>query len=173
MTSDLIEAIQKKSFLKQFELGNAPLSKDNIVSISEYVMSSKQLDELDLSFNGMGPIKMELLFSYIKDNKRLQFLNFSHNSLIEGMSGNNMNQVLETEARVSNYLLHFMNNNKKLIHIDMTATNLSESVILKILLGIKKSKNLQGIHLSGNPGVTDNLKEQAKIILKTKPKTNK
>lgn len=101
VTTELIQAISEKSYLKQFELANAPLSEDNIVSISQYVMSSKHLEELDLSFNNMGPIKLDLLFSYIKDNKKLQFLNISHNSLIEGVSGNNMQQVLETEARVS------------------------------------------------------------------------
>ena len=96
MTTDLIHAIAEKSYLKQFELANAPLSEENIMSISAYVMSSKHLEELDLSFNAMGPSKLDLLFSYIKENKKLQFLNLSHNSLIEGMSGNNMQQVIDT-----------------------------------------------------------------------------
>ena len=90
VTTDLIDAIAEKCFLKQFELANAPLSEENIVSLSAYVMSSKHLEELDLSFNSMGPSKMDLLFSSIKNNKKLQFLNISYNSLIEGMSGNNM-----------------------------------------------------------------------------------
>ena len=63
VTTDLIDAIAEKSFLKQFELANAPLSEENIVSLSAYVMSSKHLEELYLSMNGMGPSKMELLFS--------------------------------------------------------------------------------------------------------------
>ena len=60
--------------------------------------------------------------------------------------------------------------NKKLIHLDLTSTNLSEEALLAILPEMKKSKNLQGIHLSGNPGVTDNLKDQAKVLLRTKKK---
>ena len=140
------------------------------MSISAYVMSSKHLEELDLSFNAMGPSKLDLLFSYIKENKKLQFLNLSHNSLIEGMSGNNMQQVIDTQAKVSAYLSRFFQVNRKLVHIDLTSTNLSEEAILDILTAVKRSKNLQGIHLSGNPGVTENLKEQAKVLLKTKPK---
>ena len=40
---------------------------------------------------------------------------------------------------------------------------------MSILPAIKRAKNLQGIHLSGNPGVTVAVKEEAKTILKTKP----
>ena len=71
MTSELIEALAQKSFLKQFELANAPLSEDNIVRLSEYAMASKHLEELDLSFNAMGPAKIDLLLSYLKENKKL------------------------------------------------------------------------------------------------------
>ena len=76
--------------MKQFELANAPLSEDNIIRLSEYAIASKHLEELDLSFNAMGPSKMDLLFSYLKENKKLQFLNISHNSMIEGNSGYNL-----------------------------------------------------------------------------------
>ena len=41
VTCDLIEAITEKSYLKQFELANAPISDENVISIAEYVMSSK------------------------------------------------------------------------------------------------------------------------------------
>ena len=115
---------------------------------------------------------MDLLFSYLKENKKLQFLNISHNSMIEGNSGYNLQQVLETQAKVSAYLTHFLKVNRRLVHIDLTSTNLSEDAILSVLTAVKQSKNLQGIHLSGNPGVTDNIKEQAKVLLKTKPKVN-
>lgn len=56
-------------------------------------------------------------------------------------------------------MTHFLKVNKKLIHIDLTSTNLSEQAIINILPAIKTAKNLQGIHLSGNPGVTEGVKE--------------
>ena len=40
---------------------------------------------------------------------------------------------------------------------------------MSILPAIKRAKNLQGIHLSGNPGVTEAVKAEAKTLLKTKP----
>mmetsp|Transcript_37489 Transcript_37489/g.49294 ORF Transcript_37489/g.49294 Transcript_37489/m.49294 type:complete len:98 (+) Transcript_37489:732-1025(+) len=55
------------------------------------------------------------------------------------------------------------------MHLDLTATNLSEVAILHILPAIRKARSLQGIHLSGNPGVTDNVKEEARRLLKTNP----
>ena len=66
---------------------------------------------------------------------------------------------METQAKVCAYLTHFLKVNRRLVHIDLTSTNLSEDAILSVLTAVKKSKNMQGIHLSGNPGVTDNIKE--------------
>lgn len=59
--------------------------------------------------------------------------------MIDGFSGNNMNKVLETESRVKEQLFSFLSGNKKLMHIDLTATNLSEKAILHILPAIKKA----------------------------------
>ena len=47
------------------------------------------------------------------------------------------------------------------MHLNLTCTNLSEKVLLKLLSKIQKAESLQGIHLSGNPGVTENLKRKA------------
>ena len=169
ITSELIEAIHKKCYLKQFELANAPLSEENVIRLSEYVMGSKHLDDLDLSHNDMQPQKMDILLSYLRDNKKLRELNIAHNNLIEGNSGNNLKHVLETEAKVIDHLVGFLTVNRKLVHLNLTVTNLSENALLKILPAIKKTKGLQGIHLSGNPGVTPKLKQAAILILRTKP----
>ena len=102
---------------------------------------------------------MEILLEAIRENKRLIQLNISFNNMIESFSGNNMKRVLETEHKVKEQLYSFLRGNKKLIHLDLTATNLSEDVILHILPAIKRSKSLHGIHLSGNPGVTDGVRQ--------------
>ena len=134
---------------------------------------SRELEELVLSGNSMIPIQMDMLLQAIRKNKRLVQLNISFNNMIDGFSGNNMNKVLETEIKVKSHLRSFLRNNKKLIHLDLTATNLSENAILHILPAIKKTKSLQGIHLSGNPGVTEKVKEKARKLLKTNPNESK
>lgn len=93
-------------------------------------MSSKYLEELDLSHNDMLPSEMELLFSYIKDSHKLIHLNISHNSFVEGNNGKNTDQVLATEAKVVEYLTYFLRVDRKLMHLDLTSTNLSENVLL-------------------------------------------
>ena len=104
---------------------------------------------------------------YMSSNKRLTQLNISYNNMIEGFSGNNMPKVLETEKRVREQLFYFLRFSKKLIHLNLTATNLSENAILHILPAIKKASSLQSIHLSGNPGVTETVKNEARLLLKT------
>ena len=52
-------------------------------------MNSKNLEDLDLSDNDLLPKAMDILLSVIRENKKLLFLNISHNNLIEGNSGKN------------------------------------------------------------------------------------
>ena len=62
--------------------------------------------------------------------------------MIDGFNGKNMDKVLITEARVKEQLFKFLRYNKKLIHLDLTATNLSEAAINHILPVIKRAKSL-------------------------------
>ena len=53
-----------------------------------------------------------------------------------------MKIVLEMESKVKDYLFSFLRIDKKLVHLDLTATNLSENVILHILPAIRVAKAL-------------------------------
>ena len=76
--------------------------------------------------------------------------------------------MTENMVMVADSLFRFVKVDKRLIHLDLTQTNLSEQMILHIMPGIRKSKSLMAVHFSGNPGVTKRLKEEAKSILKAK-----
>jgi len=169
VTSELIKALAQKSFLKQFELRNAALSCEDVQRLGDYVIHSKQIEELDLSYNGMMPNLVDVLLEKLVSSKRLVSLNLAQNSLIEGNTGANQKRKLESEARAKNWLTIFIGGSKKLIHLDLTKTSLSEEAILFILPTIKSSKNLQGVHLSGNPGVTDAVRERVTALLRVKP----
>ena len=41
--------------------------------------------------------------------------------------------------------------------MDLSNTNLSEGMVYRLLPAIKKAKTLMSIHLSGNPGATNQL----------------
>ena len=169
VTTDLIQAIMEKGSLKQFELAETVLFEDDIEFIGDFMQRSRELEELVLSGNSMVPNQMDMLMQVIRHNKKLVQLNISFNNMIEAFSGNNLKRVIETESRVKEQLHSFLRGNKKLIHLDLTATNLSEEAILYILPAIKRTKSLQGIHLSGNPGVTDDVKGMIRRMLKTHP----
>ena len=111
----------------------------------------------------MIPSQMASLMECVKQNKRLCALNISYNNMIAHDSGKDIIDI------VKDNLFTLLRENKKLIHLDLTATNLSEAAIRHILPAIRKSKSLQGIHLSGNPGVTEDIKNEARQILKTVP----
>ena len=142
ITSQLIEVITKRSYLKQFELSNAQMSDDDALGVAQFAMQSKNLEDLDLSFNDLLPKAMDILWSVIREHKKLLFLNIAHNNLIEGNSGNNEAVVQATEERVIGHLYRFLRHNKRLIHLDLTSTNLSEAAIMAILPAIKRAKNL-------------------------------
>ena len=79
--------------MKQFELSKALMSDDDALGIAEYAMHSKNLEDLDLSANDLLPKAMDIFLSVIRENKKLLFLNISHNNLIEGNFGNNEQMV--------------------------------------------------------------------------------
>lgn len=58
--------MHKKSYLRHFELVNAQLREEDLISLSEYVLGSKLLQDLDLSQNGLVPHKMEILLRYFR-----------------------------------------------------------------------------------------------------------
>ena len=77
--------------------------------------------------------------------------------------------MTEYNKLLANHLRQFIWINRKLIHVDLSYTNLSEGIIYKLIPAIRKGKTLMSIHLSGNPGATDMVKQYAKVTLKCKP----
>ena len=166
VTQELINAICQRCFLKNLEIGRAPISKEMMVKLADYMQSSKHIEELDLSWNSLHPASFTYFLKRLQENKRLSFLNLSHNNIVESQLGSL--HMSENMAMVAESLLRFVRVDKRLIHLDLTQTNLSEQMILHIIQGIRKSKSLMAVHFSGNPGVTKHLKEEAKSILKAK-----
>ena len=132
----------EKSYLKQFELAETVLFEDDISFIAQFITRSRELQELVLSGNSLVFNQINMLMKVIGRNKRLVQLNLSFNNMIEGFSGNNLKRVHETEKKVKNQLYKFLRGDKKLIHLDLTATNLSEQAILHLLPAVKRTKSL-------------------------------
>jgi len=53
----------------------------------------------------------------------------------------------------------FIKRNKKLIHLNMDATQLSEYMLFNLCKCLTRAQSLVAFHASGNPGITLELKE--------------
>lgn len=53
----------------------------------------------------------------------------------------------------------FIKRNKKLLHLNLDNTQLSEFMLFKISCSLTRATSLLVFHASGNPGITNELKE--------------
>lgn len=79
-----------------------------------------------------------------------------HDGYCEKVEENPNKRALNDKV-VSN-LSRFIKRNKKLIHINLDSTQLHESMIFKICEALSKSKSVQALHASDNPGLTNELR---------------
>ncbi len=75
-------------------------------------------------------------------------------------------QKKEPPAKLDDYtqcllenLSRFIKYNKHLIHLDLSYTRLDEMMITALGTALRRAKSLIAIHLSGNPGSTQNTAE--------------
>jgi hypothetical protein len=64
------------------------------------------------------------------------------------------NQIVEN-------LCTFIKRNKKLLHLNLDNTQLSESMLFKISSSLTRATSLLVLHASGNPGITQELRDMA------------
>ena len=106
---------------------------------------------------------MDCLMENVKINKKLVNLNVSYNNIMDSSIS------VEEENHARSQLIDFLKCDTKLIHLDLSSTNLNENIIMALLPAIKKSKSLQAVHLSGNQGVNERTLNEARRVLKTDP----
>ena len=88
-------------------------------------------------------------------------MNLGYNNIVESSltsTSPDASNITENQLKVADQLLRFIRYGKRLVHLDLTCTNISEAMFLHMLPGIKKSRSLMAVHFSGNPGVTKHVK---------------
>ena len=65
----------------------------------------------------------------------------------------------DPESLIANHLIKFIKYNKNLLHLDLTQTGLNEKILWSFGTGLRRAKSLLSIHLTGNPGVSEGLKD--------------
>ena len=92
---------------------------------------------------------MKRLLEVICLNKRLQFINLSWNHLCDRKYSEKEQQ--EIVMLLGSAIKH----NKELLHLDLTSTELTSLVVREIGQHLRRSPSLLSIHLSDNPGLTE------------------
>ena len=86
-------------------------------------------------------------------NRHLLYLNLSWNNLLTASP----DQAEQDYLVLS--LSRFIKYNKHLLHIDLSYTSLTEYVLHNIGSCLRRTKSILAVHFSGNPGVTQELKD--------------
>lgn len=66
------------------------------------------------------------------------------------------------------YLGKFIKRNKNLIHLDLSHTQLTEGMLWWLGSTLTRAPSLASLHLSGNPGITSELKRQLQLRIRCK-----
>jgi hypothetical protein len=56
-------------------------------------------------------------------------------------------------------LCNLIKSSQNIIHLDLSSSGLTESLMLNFGKALRRSKSLRALHLSGNPGISQNLIE--------------
>ena len=145
---------------------------DTINNLLALVEESTIID-LDLSWNGLGPDVMYSIGDKLASNRRLQFLNLSHNNFKEltdfrsERPGSNWEPEMEDEVAAN--LCKFIKYNSRLLHFDLSYSGLTKRMLLPFGAALRRAKSLLCLHLSGNPGITEWNKPPAKGNDESKP----
>ena len=97
---------------------------------------------------------MRPLLEILQKNRRLTNLSLAWNNIMEGANGEDPNYEWHVEE-VNSMLGKIIKHSKTMIHMNLTGCGLSKEVIYEIGTCLRRSRSLLVIHLSGNPGLTD------------------
>ena len=157
-TLDLVRLLSETDLhLRKLSLVNASINKESMPLVSEMVRSSKHLQELDISYNGLSSVDMAAFVEVLADNKRLQMLNLQMNTIGPMKSFNPASGSVEADTELENEIManlgKFMKHNAKLIHLNISHTNLNRNMMLKLGPILRRARSLLVVHASGNPGL--------------------
>ena len=119
---------------------------------------------------------MSKLFKVLAKNTQLKFINLSFNQLVHDVPTKVHRKVLSSKdadpespdfgaSQLSDFsrktienVSKFLRRNKNLVHADLSNTGLSEAHLWYFGSTLRRAISLRSLHLSGNPGVTQRLK---------------
>ena len=150
----MMELIKNLSGLKKLKLSEINMS-DNFEPIHQFIVDSQInniLVYIDFSYLGLKSKQMLKISEALIQNKNLSNLNLSGNHLDpkEFEVGDKKEKMtVSDELLFCTNIAMFMRTNKNLLHLNLSDMNLCKGLII-INAGMKQSKSIMCIHLSGN-----------------------
>ncbi|CDW85738.1 UNKNOWN [Stylonychia lemnae] len=146
----LCEALcQSTDNLVKLNISKNELTDQSINFIAKLITDSSSLRELKMHWNKLGSNKLPTLIDALSKNKRLKVLDISWNAL--------GSYERSDTFQVGEILGRYLNNNKSLVHLDLSFNGLNEDDCLQLGEYLKENHTLLGLHMRGNQGMIDSL----------------
>lgn len=148
--------------LQELRLNNFTFGQEAVESLTAAVELSSGLQILDLSWNTIVTKDFVKLTEKMMTNKKLKEVSFR---------GIPCSKFYSDEIAENFY--NFIRSNKSLQHIDIGHMYLSDSVCVRIIEAVAKSRSLLAIHLTGNHIESDETRQKMRDLLKPRKRLKK
>jgi Ran GTPase-activating protein (RanGAP) involved in mRNA processing and transport len=135
----MIDSLKTNREIEEIQLSSFDFNRGMVENLSDFIVNNYNLKKVNLSWSDFVADDLLLLLSKIKPVKHLQEINIS-TIPIEGPAWLQMITLIRDHIIINN----------SLIHLDMSWCNIDPDELEILVEGIKKSKSLLSVHLSGN-----------------------
>eukprot|EP00347_Sterkiella_histriomuscorum_P014450 403360819 len=152
----------KSSRLTDLDISWNGLKPQNLLDFIQTIGENRQLSYLNIAWNNIIE-KSGINSDKIQgdDNKRKSQQDASQiikNAVSQEIKLKNTKST-DVNTKIMISLSNFIKYNKNLLHLDISNTGMTQPMLWSLGTALRRSRSLVSIHLSGNPGVTEQLKE--------------
>ena len=134
----LILALRPSDSLAYLDLQKNPLSEAVALELGDFVMHSKSLEYLNLSSCGLRSKASGHVLDGLMKNRSIKYLCLNANSFASD------DHLLAAKAG------RMLQGHPRLLHVNLADCCLVREELIYLTMCIRDSKNIQGIHLTGN-----------------------
>ncbi|CAD8076826.1 unnamed protein product [Paramecium sonneborni] len=143
LAQELFKSMQKNNTVKLLNVSKNQITNASYPFIKQMIETNDSLEELYLHWNLIKGSGGAELFKALIPNKNMKVLDLSYNLL--GCGGQSLTPILK----------QFFEENKDMIHLDLSANQFSLPDSQSISESLKENHTIYGFHFNGNFGYVD------------------